>query len=241
MEIMENIDITKELFNLQDEQYRNMQIKIIPNIDAERIIGVRTPLLRAFAKDLVKKSKSSLDISRTTTDFLEKLPHEYFDENQLHAFIICEEKDFEKCMNRIERFLPYIDNWATCDQLSPKIFRKQENRKALLPYIDKWIKSPHCYTIRFAIGLLLQHFLDEEFKEEYLDKAASVRSDEYYVKMMVAWYFATALAKQYDAALPFIEEKRLEKWTHNKAIQKAIESYRVTPEHKEYLRSLKNL
>lgn len=241
MEIMENIDITKELFNLQDEQYRNMQIKIIPNIDAERIIGVRTPLLRAFAKDLVKKSKSSLDISRTTTDFLEKLPHEYFDENQLHAFIICEEKDFEKCMNKIERFLPYIDNWATCDQLSPKIFRKQENRKALLPYIDKWIKSPHCYTIRFAIGLLLQHFLDEEFKEEYLDKAASVRSDEYYVKMMVAWYFATALAKQYDAALPFIEEKRLEKWTHNKAIQKAIESYRVTPEHKEYLRSLKNL
>lgn len=241
MEIMENIDITKELFNLQDEQYRNMQIKIIPNIDAERIIGVRTPLLRAFAKDLVKKSKSSLDISRTTTDFLEKLPHEYFDENQLHAFIICEEKDFEKCMNRIERFLPYIDNWATCDQLSPKIFRKQENRKALLPYIDKWIKSPHCYTIRFAIGLLLQHFLDEEFKEDYLDKAASVRSDEYYVKMMVAWYFATALAKQYDAALPFIEEKRLEKWTHNKAIQKAIESYRVTPEHKEYLRSLKNL
>lgn len=241
MEIMENIDITKELFNLQDEQYRNMQIKIIPNIDAERIIGVRTPLLRAFAKDLVKKSKSSLDISRTTTDFLEKLPHKYFDENQLHAFIICEEKDFEKCMNRIERFLPYIDNWATCDQLSPKIFRKQENRKALLPYIDKWIKSPHCYTIRFAIGLLLQHFLDEEFKEEYLDKAASVRSDEYYVKMMVAWYFATALAKQYDAALPFIEEKRLEKWTHNKAIQKAIESYRVTPEHKEYLRSLKNL
>lgn len=241
MEIMENIDITKELFNLQDEQYRNMQIKIIPNIDAERIIGVRTPPLRAFAKDLVKKSKSSLDISRTTTDFLEKLPHEYFDENQLHAFIICEEKDFEKCMNRIERFLPYIDNWATCDQLSPKIFRKQENRKALLPYIDKWIRSPHCYTIRFAIGLLLQHFLDEEFKEEYLDKAASVRSDEYYVKMMVAWYFATALAKQYDAALPFIEEKRLEKWTHNKAIQKAIESYRVTPEHKEYLRSLKNL
>lgn len=241
MEIMENIDITKELFNLQDEQYRNMQIKIIPNIDAERIIGVRTPPLRAFAKDLVKKSKSSLDISRTTTDFLEKLPHEYFDENQLHAFIICEEKDFEKCMNRIERFLPYIDNWATCDQLSPKIFKKQENRKALLPYIDKWIKSPHCYTIRFAIGLLLQHFLDEEFKEEYLDKAASVRSDEYYVKMMVAWYFATALAKQYDAALPFIEEKRLEKWTHNKAIQKAIESYRVTPEHKEYLRSLKNL
>lgn len=241
MEIMENIDITKELFNLQDEQYRNMQIKIIPNIDAERIIGVRTPPLRAFAKDLVKKSKSSLDISRTTTDFLEKLPHEYFDENQLHAFIICEEKDFEKCMNRIERFLPYIDNWATCDQLSPKIFRKQENRKALLPYIDKWIKSPHCYTIRFAIGLLLQHFLDEEFKEEYLDKATSVRSDEYYVKMMVAWYFATALAKQYDAALPFIEEKRLEKWTHNKAIQKAIESYRVTPEHKEYLRSLKNL
>ena len=241
MEIMENIDITKELFNLQDEQYRNMQIKIIPNIDAERIIGVRTPPLRTFAKDLVKKSKSSLDISRTTTDFLEKLPHEYFDENQLHAFIICEEKDFEKCMNKIERFLPYIDNWATCDQLSPKIFRKQENRKALLPYIDKWIKSPHCYTIRFAIGLLLQHFLDEEFKEEYLDKAASVRSDEYYVKMMVAWYFATALAKQYDAALPFIEEKRLEKWTHNKAIQKAIESYRVTPEHKKYLRSLKNL
>ena len=219
----------KELFALQDTEYRDFQVKLIPNIDPDTMIGVRTPELRALAKRLAGET----DIS----GFIDDLPHEYFDENQLHAFILSEEKSFESCVAQIEKFLPFVDNWATCDQLSPKVFKK--HRKELLPYIRKWIRSKDTYTIRFGTGMLMSHFLDEDFDPEYPAMVAGIRSEEYYVNMMTAWYFATALAKQYDEIIPYIEKGRLDVWTHNKAIQKAIESRRITPEQKEYLRSLK--
>lgn len=224
-------EIKTTLFQLQDEPYRDFQGKLIPTVDPDAIIGVRTPQLRKLAKQMAKRD----DIS----EFLALLPHSYFDENQLHAFIISETKDFSRCMDEVCRFLPFIDNWATCDQLSPKIFKK--HRQELLTYIREWMVSDQTYTVRFAIGMLMQHFLDEDFDRTYLEYVADVRSDEYYINMMIAWYFATALAKQYDAVLPFIEEKRLDNWTHNKAIQKSIESRRITPEQKAYLKSLKVL
>jgi len=169
--------------------------------------------------------------------FLEALPHFYFEENQLHAFLLSEMKDFAACLKAVERFLPYIDNWATCDQLSPKVFRK--HRQELRDAVWRWIDSGQTYAVRFGIKMLMDHFLDGDFEPVYLEMTASVRSEEYYVRMMVAWYFATALAKQYDAALPYIENRRLDPWTHNKTIQKAVESYRIRPEQKEYLRGLK--
>ena len=214
---------------MQDPAYRDFQMKLIPNVDPESAIGVRTPALRAYAKQLVKQGEEA--------EFLAALPHEYFDENQLHAFILSELKDFERCVREVERFLPYVDNWATCDQLSPRAFKKNKDR--LLPYIKKWIASDKVYTIRFAIGMLMQHFLDDDFDLTYPDMVAAVRSKEYYVNMMIAWYFATALAKQYDAIVPYIENRRLADWTHNKAIQKSIESRRITDEQKQYLRNLK--
>ena len=221
--------IRKELFENQDEAYRQMQVKIIPSVDADSIIGVRTPKLREMAK----RYKKAEDID----EFLNELPHKYFDENQLHAFILSESKEYEKCMEQTNVFLPYVDNWATCDQMSPKIFKK--HREELLENIKKWIKSKETYTIRFGVGMLMEHFLDEDFNLSYPEMVATLRSEEYYVNMMIAWYFATALAKQYDAVLPFIEGKKLDVWTHNKAIQKSVESYRITPEQKEYLKSLK--
>ncbi len=226
---MINEEIQTKLFELQDTKYREMQVKIIPNIDADSIIGVRTPALRDYAKQLSKRD----DVG----DFLKDLPHKYFDENQLHSFIISAMKDYDRCMDEVDRFLVYVDNWATCDQLSPKVFAK--NKSKLLTQIKKWLQSKETYTIRFAIGMLMQHFLDEDFDPEYLKTVAGIRSDEYYVNMMIAWYFATALAKQYDAAIPYIEDHRLDTWTHNKAIQKSVESYRISDEHKEYLKSLK--
>ena len=222
-------EIRKELFENQDETYRQMQVKIIPSVSADSIIGVRTPKLREMAK----KYKKAEDID----EFLEELPHKYFDENQLHAFILSESKEYEKCMAQTNAFLPYVDNWATCDQMSPKIFKK--HREDLLKNIKKWIKSKETYTIRFGVGMLMEHFLNEDFNLSYPEMVAALRSEEYYVNMMIAWYFATALAKQYDAVLPFIEGKKLDVWTHNKAIQKSVESYRITPEQKEYLKSLK--
>ena len=165
------------------------------------------------------------------------MPHQYFDEDQLHAFVLSLEKDFDKCIAEVEAFLPYIDNWATCDQLSPRVFKKEPEK--LLPYIQSWIKSDRTYTVRFAIGMLMQHFLDEKFDVKYADMAAEVRSEEYYVNMMIAWYFATALAKQYELILPYLEEKRLDDWVHNKAIRKSVESYRITDEQKAYLKTLK--
>ena len=221
--------IIERLFSLQDKEYGVLQARTIPSVDKERIIGVRTPALRSFAKELAKESDADT--------FLTSLPHYYFEENQLHAFMVSLEKDFARCIARVEEFLPYVDNWATCDQFSPVAFKKEPEK--LLPYIDAWIKSAKTYTVRFAIGMLMQHFLDESFDLKYADMVAAVRSEEYYINMMIAWYFATALAKQYEAVLPYIEEKRLADWTHNKAIQKAIESYRITPEQKGYLRKLK--
>ncbi len=222
-------DIVKELLSKQDIKYRDFQAKLIPSRTSEDMIGVRTPELRKYAKELLKRE----DIG----EFLSILPHVYFDENQLHAFIISGIKDYDKCMEEVDKFLPFVDNWATCDQMSPKVFKK--HHPELLKNIKKWIKSKETYTVRFAIGMLMEHFLDEDFDIKYSEMVAKIRSDEYYINMMIAWYFATALAKQYDAVLPFIEEKRLDKWTHNKAIQKAVESYRITPEQKEYLKSLK--
>lgn len=222
-------EIRQELFRLQDTAYREFQYKLIPTVDPVSVIGVRTPELRALAKRLIKTGEAE--------GFLRELPHAYFDENQLHAFIISEMKDFTECLAQTERFLPYVDNWATCDQMSPKIFKK--HRPELLEPIRKWIGSGHTYTVRFAVGMLMEHYLDGDFDPAYPELAASVRSEEYYVRMMAAWYFATALAKQYDAVIPYFEQRRLEPWTHNKAIQKAVESRRISPERKEYLRGLK--
>ena len=222
-------EIKAELFKLQDTEYRDFQSKLIPIVGVEYFIGVRTPDLRKLTKTFAKR----LDVD----EFLQQLPHDYFDENQLHAFILSEMKDYEKCVEKLQKFLPYVNNWATCDQMSPKIFKKHKSE--LLPIIDQWIASDETYTIRFGIGMLMEHFLDEDFDLSYPEKVAAVRSEEYYVNMMIAWYFATALAKQYDAVLPFIENKKLDVWCHNKAIQKSVESYRITPEQKEYLKSLK--
>ena len=199
------------------------------HVDVVFLRADRRHQLRKFAKELSRDPDAE--------GFLEDLPHEYFDENQLHTFLISELKDFDSCILKTERFLPQIDNWATCDQLSPKVFKK--HRPELLEYIKRWIRSEDTYIVRFAIGMLMQHFLDEDYREEYPELVASVHSEEYYVNMMIAWYFATALAKQYEFVLPFIESGRLDPWTHNKAIQKAAESFRITPEQKAYLRTLK--
>ncbi|MBR6304899.1 MAG: DNA alkylation repair protein, partial [Paludibacteraceae bacterium] len=170
-------------------------------------------------------------------EFMQALPHRYFDENQLHAFILSEEKDFDKCLEELEQFLPYVDNWATCDQLSPICFKKHTTE--LLPHIRKWMKSTHTYTIRFGMGRLMRYYLDEAFRPEFLEWVASIKSDEYYIRMMQARFFATALAKQWDATLPYIEQGRLEKDTHNKTIQKAVESYRITAEKKAMLKTMR--
>ena len=221
--------IIEELLEQQDKEYRDFQRKLIPTVPTDRIIGVRTPVLRKMAKEMARQED--------TKDFLDTLPHHYFEEDQLHALILSEEKDFEHCIAGIEPFLPYVDNWATCDQMVPKVFKKHTDE--LLFYIQKWIASDHTYTVRIAVGMLMRFYLDEKFESEYLKMVAAVKSGEYYVRMMVAWYFATALAKQYDAAVMFLEEKRLEPWTHNKTIQKSVESYRIDDEKKAYLRSLK--
>lgn len=222
-------EILERLFALQDLEYQAFQSKLLPSISPDSMIGVRTPALRQLAKELGKRA----DIE----GFLSALPHRYFDENQLHAFLISDVKDYNHTVFLINAFLPYVDNWATCDQMSPKAFRR--HRAELLEEIGRWISSEHTYTLRFGIGMLMQHYLDEDFRAEYPARVAALRSDEYYVNMMIAWYFATALAKQYDAALPYLEEHQLAPWTHNKTIQKAIESYRITDEQKKYLRTLK--
>ena len=222
-------EIRRELAALQDLRYRELQIRTIPTVKPESIIGVRTPELRRMARELAGRE----GIDRFTGN----LPHRFFEENQLHAFLISGMKDYQACVTELERFLPYVDNWATCDQMSPRVFRK--HRPELMASIRKWIASAEPYTVRFGIGMLMEHYLDEDFDPACPEMAAAVRSDEYYVNMMTAWYFATALAKQYDAVLPYIERRRLDPWTHNKAIQKSVESFRITPEQKEYLRSLK--
>ena len=222
-------EIRQSLFALQDIKYRDFQAKLIPGTDAETMIGVRTPELRKLAKQMLKREEIG--------EFLQDLPHRYFDENQLHAFIVSGIREYGKCMEELTRFLPFVNNWATCDQMSPVVFKK--HKQELLSEIGEWLGSAHTYTVRFGIGMLMQHFLDEDFDPAYPELVAGVRSEEYYVNMMIAWYFATALAKQYDAVLPYIEGRRLDPWVHNKTIQKAIESYRVSKKKKKYLRSLK--
>lgn len=226
---MNENEIITELFRKQDPDYADLQRRILPTVSPDRIIGVRTPELRSFARKLYGTDAADR--------FLAHLPHRFFEEGQLHAFLISLEKSFNDCIILVDAFLPFVDNWATCDQLLPKVFKKSP--ESLLPYIHAWIRSDHVYTVRFAIGMLMQHFLDERFSPEYADLVAEVRSGEYYVNMMRAWFFATALAKQYDEILPYLEEKRLDAWTHNKAIQKSIESYRITDAQKQYLRTLK--
>lgn len=217
------------LFEYEDLQFAQFHRKLVPSVDEKKIIGVRTPDLRKLAKTIAKQ-----DICE---EFLAELPHAYYEENQLHGFILSEMKDYDACIKKLELFLPYIDNWATCDQTSPKIFKK--HKEELLSHIAKWIKSDHTYTVRFAIGMLMQHFLDEDFKPEYLTMVSGIKSEEYYINMEIAWYMATALAKQWDAAIVYIEQQKMEKWVHNKTIQKARESYRITKEQKEYLKKYK--
>ena len=222
-------EIRQELIRLQDPEYRELQIRILPTVKPETIIGVRTPELRKLAKQIAPSEEARV--------FLRDLPHLYFEENQLHAFIVSGMKDYPECLRALNAFLPYVDNWATCDQMSPRVFRK--HRAELTESIRRWMNSGETYTIRFGVGMLMEHYLEEDFDIAYPEAVAALRSEEYYVNMMIAWYFATALAKQYEAVLPFMENRRLDVWTHNKAIQKSIESYRITPEQKEYLRSLK--
>lgn len=218
------MNIVEELFDKQDLKYREMMIRIIPNVEEKRIIGVRTPILKDMAKHIDES-------------FIDTLPHFYFEENQLHSFAISLIKDYKASIKRVNDFLPYIDNWATCDQLSPKVFKK--HKEELIKEIKKWLKSKHIYTVRFAIEMLMTYFLDEDFKEEYLELVSNIKSEEYYLNMMIAWYFATALAKQYDSSIIYIKEKRLSPWVHNKTIQKAVESYRISDEQKVYLKTLK--
>ncbi|MBQ8802726.1 MAG: DNA alkylation repair protein [Tyzzerella sp.] len=222
-------ELQQTLFSMQDVSYRDFHSKLMPTIDKETIIGIRTPQLRKFAKEFAKSDKCEA--------FLNALPHQYYEENNLHGFLIEMGKDYDVVVERIEKFLPYVDNWATCDMMRPKVFKK--HLPELFQKIQKWIASDHVYTVRYGIGMLLSFYLDDAFEREHLEMVANIRSEEYYVNMMIAWYFATALAKQYEATLPYIEEKRLDTWAHNKAIQKAIESYRVTDEQKAYLRTWK--
>lgn len=223
------MNIKEELLALQDISYADFQAKLITNIPRDLFIGVRVPELRKLAKKVIEEPE--------TSKFLKNLPHKYYDENMLHGLIISEIKDYDACLVAVDEFLPYVDNWAVCDIMSPKIFKK--NKTALLEKIKEWSASEKTYTCRFGIEMLMSHFLDDDFKPEYLEIALSVNSEDYYVQMMVAWFFATALAKEWDATIKYIEDHRLDRWTHNKAIQKARESKRITPKEKEYLKSLK--
>lgn len=221
--------IQKELFSLQDKEYMKFLSKLTPNVSEDTIIGVRIPEIRKLAKKLVKNNEYE--------DFLKELPHKYYDENLLHGAIISESKNFEKCIKLLDNFLPFVDNWAVCDTISPKIFKK--HKKELIEKIKEWSQSDKTYTCRFGVEMLMTHFLDEDFKKEYLEVVADIHSEEYYVKMVVAWFFATALAKQWDYAVIYLEDNRLDVWVHNKTIQKARESLRISLEKKEYLKKLK--
>ena len=217
------------LLQVTDATYREFQIKLVPNIAPDTILGVRTPDMRKIAK--------AIKGTREAEAFLTELPHRYYEENLIHFFLIAMIRDFDECAEAVETFLPYVDCWPVCDQSSPKVFAKNHDR--LLPLIRKWMGSDHVYTARFGIRMLMNEFLGEDFQPEYLDWVAAVKGEDYYLKMMVAWYFATALAKQYEASVVYLEERRLDPWTHKKAIQKAVESYRVSDEHKAYLKSLR--
>lgn len=217
----------KKLFEVQDKNYALFQAKLTPTVNPELFIGVRVPVCRALAKNLYKNEPDEVK------KFLTELPHKYYDENMLHGLLISEIKNFDLCISELEAFLPCVDNWAVCDIMSPKCFKK--HKKELLPFIETWTKSSEEYTVRFGLEMLMSHFLDDDFKPEYLKIASSVRSDKYYVNMMIAWFFATALAKQWNSTIVYIESNKLEEWVHNKTIQKARESNRISDEQKEYL------
>ena len=221
--------LQKQLFELQDLKYRDFHSKLMPETDKETVIGIRTPVLRKFAKEFAGTSEAEA--------FLRQLPHRYYEENNLHMLLITGIKDYEKCMEEIQRFLPCIDNWATCDYPAPKCFARHKDQ--VLEEAKRWISSGETYVIRYGIGMLMRLFLDEDFSSEYLEMTAAVQSQEYYVNMMIAWYFATALAKQWDATVPYIEQHKLSDWVHRKTVQKAVESYRITPEQKEYLKGFR--
>lgn len=221
--------LQEELFKLQDTEYRDFNSSLIPGIEKETVIGVRTPVLRKFAKEYAKSGE--------TEQFIRELPHKYYEENNLHMMLIGQIKDYAECISELEKFLPYIDNWATCDSPLPKCFDK--NKEDILERAKKWIAADTTYVKRYGMGVMMRLFLDEDFKEEYIQLVAGVKSEEYYVNMMIAWYMATALAKQWDAAIPYIQEHRLSEWVHRKSIQKAVESYRITPEQKDYLKGLR--
>lgn len=219
-------EIKKHLFELQDTKYRDFHSRLMPDTDKETVIGIRVPVLRKYAKSIAGTELSE--------KFIKELPHHYYEENNLHMMLITRIKDYDRCISEIERFLPYIDNWATCDFPAPKCF--ENHKEELLPVIKCWIASSETYTIRYGIGMLMRLYLDEDFEPEYVKLVAGVESDEYYVNMMIAWYMATALAKQWDAVIPYIEEHRMSDWVHRKTIQKAVESYRITDEQKRYLK-----
>ena len=221
--------VRTELAALADQNYREFNSKLMPTVEKSAVFGVRTPVLRSFAKEFAKDPRSA--------EFLADLPHKYFEENQLHAFLVEQIKDFDRCIEAVEAFLPFIDNWATCDCFSPAAFKKAPDK--LLPHIEKWLTSSHVYTVRYGVVILMRYFLDERFDEKYLKWVAKVPTDDYYLSMAVAWYFATALVKQYDAALPYIQNRLLDKVTHNRAIQKAVESFRISEKHKAYLKTLR--
>lgn len=221
--------IVSQLFCMQDLKYRDFHAKLVPNLNKDLIIGVRTPELRKYSKEL--SNSDSIEI------FLTDLPHKYYEENNIHGFIIQGIKDFDKCVTLLEVFLPYIDNWATCDMLRPLCFKNNTDR--LFSHILKWMEDSHPYVVRFSIGMLNSYYMDKAFDESHLKLVSNVKSDDYYVRMMIAWYFATALTKQYDTAKKYLEYKTLDSWTHNKAIQKAVESFRISDERKAYLKTLK--
>ena len=221
--------IINRLLELKNEKYRDFSSKLTPNIDKNTIIGVRVPTLRNLAKDYIKEDESK--------EFLKSLPHKYFDENMLHGLLISQINDYDLVIKLLDEFLPYVDNWAVCDIMSPKVFKK--NKDKLINNIYSWIKSKNTYTCRFGIGILMSYYLDDNFKTEYLDMVSKIQSDEYYINMMIAWFFATALAKKWDETIVYIENNKLDKWVCNKAIQKSIESRRITDSQKEYLKSFK--
>ena len=223
------MSVYKRLLSYQDEKYKEFQSKLVPNIDKKTIIGVRTPQIRNIVKEIFGTEEATI--------FLQSLPHQYYEENLIHFFLISKIKDFNDCIKETERFLPYINCWPVCDQATPLVFKKNHDR--LLPFVKKWINSDHIYTARFGIRMLMSEFLNDDFKDEYLELVSSKKGDDYYLKMMIAWFFATALAKQYKATIKYIENNSLNPWIHKKAIQKAIESYRVSDEHKEYLKKLR--
>ena len=226
---MSDPSISDRLLALQEPKIRDFTARLVPNVKKERFIGVRVPQIRRLGKELRREGRAA--------EFLAALPHRYLEEDQLHAILLSEERDLTRLLSALEAFLPWVDNWVVCDSLRPVLFK---NHPAGLPErIRLWLAAAHPYTVRFGIAMLMTCYLDDAFEHRYLDWVAAIRSQEYYVNMMIAWYFATALAKQYDAAIPYLEEKRLDRWCHNKTIQKAIESFRVTEGHKTHLRGLR--